>query len=56
LLQAYVLIAGPNVIANKKYLIVVFGADFRSLAALRVGCGLLILFDLIQSSTDLFAH
>jgi hypothetical protein len=33
-----------------------FGADFRSLAALRVGVSILILFDLAQRAGDLVAH
>jgi hypothetical protein len=33
-----------------------FGADLRSLAALRIGVGLLILYDLLQRSRDLVAH
>ena len=40
----------------KNYLTNVFGADLRSLAALRIGCALLILLDLLQRSTDLVAH
>src|SRR5258706_1539815 len=40
----------------KNYLSQTFGADLRSLAALRVGMALLILFDLLQRSTDLVAH
>ena len=40
----------------KKYFTDVFGADLRSLAALRIGCGLLILSDLLQRSTDLVVH
>jgi hypothetical protein len=34
----------------------IFGADLRSLAALRIGVGLLILYDLFQRSRDLVAH
>ena len=34
----------------------VFGADLRSLAALRIGVALIVLFDLIQRSSDLVAH
>ncbi|HEY2918273.1 MAG TPA: HTTM domain-containing protein [Candidatus Binatia bacterium] len=33
-----------------------FGADLRSLAALRIGVALLILFDLIERSSDLIDH
>lgn len=40
----------------KSYLTKTFGADLRSLAALRIGCALLIIFDLLQRSTDLVAH
>ena len=40
----------------KSYLTDVFGADHRSLAALRIGCALLIILDLLQRSTDLVAH
>ena len=40
----------------KNYLTQVFGADLRSLAALRIGCALLIIADLLQRSTDLVAH
>ncbi len=40
----------------KTYLIRVFGADLRSLAALRMGCALVILLDLVSRSTDLVAH
>jgi predicted DCC family thiol-disulfide oxidoreductase YuxK len=38
------------------YLANVFGVDLRSLAAVRIGCALLILFDLVQRSRDLVAH
>jgi len=34
----------------------IFGADLRSLAALRMGIALLILYDLMQRSRDLVAH
>ena len=34
----------------------VFGADLRSLAAMRIACALLIIVDLLQRSTDLVAH
>jgi hypothetical protein len=40
----------------KKYLTDVFGADLGSQAASRVGCALLLIFDLIPRSTDLVAH
>lgn len=40
----------------KNYLANVFGADLRSLAALRIGCALLIILDLLQRSTDLVTH
>jgi predicted DCC family thiol-disulfide oxidoreductase YuxK len=40
----------------KSYLTRVFGADLRSLAALRIGCAALIILDLLQRSTDLVAH
>ena len=40
----------------KSYLDSVFGVDLRSLAALRIGCALVILLDLVQRSTDLTAH
>jgi len=43
-------------VSVKSYLANVFGADFRSLAALRIGCALLIILDLLQRSTDLVAH
>ena len=40
----------------KNYLTNVFGSDLRALAALRIGCALLIIFDLLERSTDLVAH
>jgi len=40
----------------KSYFEFVFGADLRSIAALRVGCALIVLLDLIQRSSDLVAH
>src|SRR6185503_466424 len=40
----------------KNYLTQSFGADLRSLAALRIGCALLIIADLVQRSSDLVAH
>lgn len=40
----------------KSYFEFVFGADLRSMAALRVGCALIVILDLIQRSSDLVAH
>jgi len=40
----------------KNYVSQAFGADLRSLAALRIGTASLILLDLLQRSTDLVAH
>jgi len=40
----------------KSYLEFVFGSDLRSMAALRVGCALIVILDLIQRSSDLVAH
>ena len=40
----------------KGYFEFVFGADLRSMAALRVGCALIVILDLIQRSSDLVAH
>jgi len=34
----------------------VFGADLRSMAALRISCALIVILDLIQRSSDLVAH
>lgn len=42
--------------AEKTKLTEIFGADLRSLAALRIGVALLILYDLSQRSRDLVAH
>ena len=38
------------------YTAFVFGSDLRSMAALRVGCALIVLLDLVQRSSDLVAH
>jgi len=40
----------------KSFLTNAFGADLRSLAALRIGCAFIILLDLASRSTDLVAH
>ncbi len=40
----------------KSYFEFAFGADLRSMAALRVGCALIVILDLIQRSSDLVAH
>jgi predicted DCC family thiol-disulfide oxidoreductase YuxK len=40
----------------KSYFEFVFGADLRSMAALRIGCALIVILDLIQRSADLVAH
>jgi len=40
----------------KGYFEFVFGADLRSMAALRVGCALIVILDLVQRSSDLVAH
>src|SRR5262245_2684773 len=40
----------------KSYIESVFGTDLRSLAALRVGCALIVLLDLLQRCTGLTAH
>jgi hypothetical protein len=38
------------------YTAFVFGSDLRSMAALRVGCALIVLLDLSQRSADLVSH
>lgn len=38
------------------YTAFVFGSDLRSMAALRVGCALIVLLDLLQRSADLVSH
>ena len=40
----------------KSYFEFVFGADLRSMAALRVGCALIVILDLAQRASDLVAH
>jgi predicted DCC family thiol-disulfide oxidoreductase YuxK len=55
LLQAAVKIFETDFFSMKNYFANVFGADLRSLAALRIGCALLIIADLFQRSADLVA-
>jgi predicted DCC family thiol-disulfide oxidoreductase YuxK len=40
----------------KSHFVFTFGSDLRSMAALRVGCALIVLLDLAQRASDLVAH